>query len=89
MLQWVVYSQSPHTYPDLLPVEPHDLNVEIKIALDTNMANGHLPKAGTYITFRYVLRDKNGNYKRGKNNRGDTAFVWEGRVGKLTSKILP
>ena len=73
----------PHTYPDLLPVPPHNLNIEIKIALDTNMAKGHLPKAGTYITFRYVLCDKNGNYARGKENRGDTAFVWEGRVGAL------
>lgn len=73
----------PHTYPDLLPVPPHNLNVEIKIALDTNMAKGHLPKPGTYITFRYVLCDKHGKYTRGKENRGDTAFLWEGRVGKL------
>ncbi len=73
----------PHTYPDLLPVAPHDLNLEIKIALDTNMAKGHLPKAGTYLTFRYVLCDKNGKYTKGKENRGDTAFVWEGRVGAL------
>jgi transcriptional regulator with XRE-family HTH domain len=73
----------PHTYPDLLPVPPHNLNVEIKIALDTNMAKGHLPKPGTYITFRYVLCDKNGSYTRGKENRGDTAFVWEGRAGAL------
>ena len=74
----------PHTCPDLLPVPPHDLNVEIKIALDTNLPKGHLPKPGTYITFRYVLCDKNGKYTRGKENRGDTAFVWEGRVGELT-----
>jgi transcriptional regulator with XRE-family HTH domain len=76
----------PHTYPDLLPVPPHNLNVEIKIALDTNMAKGHLPKPGTYITFRYVLCDKHGKYTRGKENRGDTAFLWEGRVGMLAEK---
>ena len=73
----------PHTYPDLLAVAPHDLNIEIKIALDTNMPKGHLPKAGTYMTLRYVLCDKKGQYIRGKENRGDTAFVWEGRVGRL------
>jgi transcriptional regulator with XRE-family HTH domain len=73
----------PHTYPDLLPVPPHDLNIEIKIALETNTPKGHLPKAGTYMTFRYVLCDKKGQYNRGKQNRGDTAFVWEGRVGRL------
>jgi transcriptional regulator with XRE-family HTH domain len=76
----------PHTYPDLLPLPPHHLNVEIKIALDTNMAKGHLPKAGTFITFRYVLCDKHGKYTRGKENRGDTAFVWEGRAGLLTEQ---
>lgn len=73
----------PHTYPDLLPVAPHAQNVEIKIALDTNMPKGHLPKPGTYMTFRYVLCDKRGIYTRGKDKRGDTAFVWEGRVGIL------
>jgi transcriptional regulator with XRE-family HTH domain len=73
----------PHTYPDLLPVEPHDKNVEIKIALDTNMPKGHLPKAGTYLTFRYVLCSKSGDYVRGKENRGDTVFLWEGRTGEL------
>ena len=73
----------PHTYPDLLPLPPHKLNLEIKIALDTNMPKGHLPKPGTYMTFRYVLGDKKGTYKRGKDNRGDTAFLWEAKVGTL------
>jgi len=66
-----------------LPIPPHNLNIEIKVALDTNMAKGHLPKSGTCMTFRYVLGDKNGKYVRGKENRGDTALVWEGRVGRL------
>jgi transcriptional regulator with XRE-family HTH domain len=73
----------PHTYPDLLPVKPHDRNIEIKIALDTNRPKGHLPKAGTYLTFRYVLCTKGGLYKRGKENRGDTIFIWEARVGEI------
>jgi len=76
----------PHTYPDLLPIPPHNLNIEIKIALDTNRPKGHLPKPGTYMTFRYVLGDKTGKYVRGKESRGDTAFVWEGRIGVLKER---
>jgi len=34
----------PHTYPDLLPIPPHTLNIEIKIALDTNRPKGHCQK---------------------------------------------
>ena len=74
----------PHTYPDLLPVPPNRLNIEVKIALDTNKPKGHLPKAGTYITFRYVLATKDGKFLRGKVNRGDTVYLWEGRVGMLS-----
>jgi DNA-binding XRE family transcriptional regulator len=73
----------PHTYPDLLPVAPHDKDIEIKIALETNYPKGHLPKAGTYMTFRYVLANKAGRFARGGENRGDTVFFWEGRVGIL------
>jgi len=76
----------PHTYPDLLPIRPHALNIEIKIALDTNRPKGHLPKPGTYMTLRYVLGDKSGEYVRGKETRGDTAFIWEGRIGALTAE---
>lgn len=73
----------PHTYPDLIPVLPNTKNLEIKIALETNSPKGHLPKPGTYLTFRYVLADGKGDFKRGKDSRGDTAYVWEGRVGEL------
>lgn len=73
----------PHTYPDLLPVPPNNRNIEIKIALDTNSPKGHLPKRGTYLTFRYVLASKEGKFERGKANRGDTVFIWEARVGVL------
>jgi transcriptional regulator with XRE-family HTH domain len=76
----------PHTYPDLLPISPHALNIEIKIALDTNRPKGHLPKPGFYMTFRYVLGDKSGKFVRGKDTRGDTAFIWEGRIGTLTAE---
>ncbi len=74
----------PHTYPDLLPKKPPAVNLELKMALETNKPKGHLPKAGTYITFRYVLGDKQGAYVRGKDKRGDTVWIWEIKVGKLT-----
>ncbi len=72
-----------HTYPDLLPLKPSAVDLELKTALETNKPKGHLPKAGTYITFRYILADKQGNFRRGKQNRGDTVWIWEVKVGKL------
>jgi len=76
----------PHTYPDLLPQSSPAVNLELKMALETNKPKGHLPKAGTYITFRYILGDKQGNYSRGKENRGDTVWIWEVKVGHLTEE---
>lgn len=76
----------PHTYPDLLPQSHPAVNLELKMALETNKPKGHLPKAGTYITFRYVLGDKQGNFTRGKENRGDTVWIWEVKVGKLVEE---
>lgn len=74
----------PHTYPDLLPVAPNTRTIELKMALESNSPKGHLAKAGNYLAFRYVLANKQGDYARGKTNRGDTAFVWEARVGHLS-----
>ena len=76
----------PHTYPDLLPQKEPAVDLELKIALETNKPKGHLPKAGTYITLRYVLGDKKGNYTRGKENRGDTVWIWEVKVGVLAKE---
>jgi transcriptional regulator with XRE-family HTH domain len=73
----------PHTYPDLLPIGEGATNLEIKISLETNKPKGHLPKAGTYLTFRYVLGDKLANFARGKDNRGDTVWIWEVKAGVL------
>lgn len=74
---------SPHTYPDLLPICTGATDLEIKISLETNKPKGHLPKAGAYITFRYVLGDKFANYQRGKDKRGDTVWIWEVKAGIL------
>ncbi len=74
----------PHHYPDLLPLKKPGIDLELKMALETNRPKGHLPKSGHYITFRYVLGDRLGNFTKGKDNRGDTVWIWEIRAGSLT-----
>jgi hypothetical protein len=74
----------PNHYPDLLPLKKPAIDLELKMALETNRPKGHLPKAGHYITFRYVLGDRLGNFIKGKDNRGDTVWTWEIRSGYLT-----
>ena len=74
----------PHSYPDLLPQRKAAVPLEIKVALETNKPKGHLPKPGTYLTFRYVLCGKDGGFSRGRDHRGDTAYIWEVKVGVLT-----
>lgn len=76
---------TPHTYPDLVARKKPAVPMEVKIALETNKPKGHLPKPGAYLTFRYVLCAKDGVFKRGKTCRGDTAYIWEAKVGVLTT----
>lgn len=73
----------PHAYPDLIPLRKSAIDLELKMALETNKPKGHLPKAGNYITFRYVLGDKMGRYTKGKESRGNTAWIWEVKIGCL------
>ena len=73
----------PHSYPDLLPQTPRGKNLELKMALETNKPKGHLAKAGHYITFRYVLGGPKGEFTRGRENRGNTVWIWEVKVGYL------
>ncbi len=73
----------PHAHPDLLPLKRPAVDLELKIALETNKPKGHLPKPGAYMTFRYVLADRQGRFKRGKEYRGDTVWLWEVKVGQL------
>jgi transcriptional regulator with XRE-family HTH domain len=75
---------APHSYPDLIPLKRGAVPLELKMALETNRPKGHLPKGGVYLTFRYVLCDSQGVFKRGKSNRGERPYIWEARVGKLT-----
>ena len=74
----------PHAYPDLLAVREPVQPLELKVALETNKPKGHLPKPGRYITFRYVLGDRLGQYARGKDSRGKTVWFWEVRIGVIT-----
>ena len=76
-------ANAPHTYPDLLGVKPGCRDVEIKVALEANKPKGHLVKAGPHVTVRYVLAADTGSYVRGKENRGNVAWIWEVRVGEL------
>lgn len=78
-------SNDPHKFPDLLAVAP-ELSIrglEIKVALEKNKPKGHLIKPGPHLTVRYVLADENGQYIRGKENRGAVVWIWEVRVGEL------
>lgn len=74
---------APHTYPDLVAKIAGKQGIEVKTALETNKPKGHLPKPGVHLTFRYVLCDREGRFVRGKENRGNTAFIWEVKVGLL------
>lgn len=73
----------PHAYPDLIPQTPGYEDLELKVALETNKPKGHLPKPGMYMTFRYVLCDRNGAFQKGKVSRGECVFIWEVKVGHL------
>jgi transcriptional regulator with XRE-family HTH domain len=73
----------PHAYPDLLPLRAPAEPLELKVALETNKPKGHLPKPGRYITFRYVLGDRFGQFARGKDTRGRTVWFWEARIGVI------
>lgn len=73
----------PHAFPDLVPQRPELPDLEVKTALEKNYPKGHLPKAGVYLTFRYVLAGADGEYAPGKEFRGSTAWIWEVRAGRL------
>lgn len=81
--QEIYKRNKPHTYPDLIYTDESEGGIEIKVALETNKPKGHLAKEGYYLTYRYVLTDSNGNYKKGKDNRGNTVTIWEVKFGYL------
>ena len=76
----------PHAYPDLLGQFEGASHLELKVSLETNKPKGHLPKAGRYITYRYVLGDRLGGFSRGRESRGQTVWFWEVRVGEIRTE---
>ena len=46
------FRNKPHTYPDLVAVNPENPGIEIKTALVKNSPKGHQPKPGYYLTYR-------------------------------------
>lgn len=70
-----------HKYQDLRAAHVNAQNIEIKMALEKNKPKGHLPKAGHYLTCRYVLGDPAGMCEIG--NRGAVVWIWELRFGHL------
>jgi hypothetical protein len=76
-------ANGPHKYPDLIATHPSCHDIEIKVALETNKPKGHLVKPGPHLACRYVLGQANGDFKPGKENRGNVVWIWEIRVGFL------
>jgi hypothetical protein len=76
-------ANAPHTYPDLVADHAECVDVEIKVALETNKPKGHLVKPGAHLTVRYVLASEAGELTRGKKNRGPVPWIWEVRAGHL------
>ena len=76
-------ANSPHKYPDLQSTTDGIADLEIKVALENNKPKGHLVKPGPHLICRYVLGGPNGEFKLGKENRGDVVWIWELRAGVL------
>ena len=75
-------ASAPHTFPDLVATSAESRPLEIKVALETNMPKGHLPKPGVHLICRYVLAERDGTYSRG--TRGNVVWIWEVRLGELS-----
>ena len=69
--------------PGLLPLHQGLPEVEVTAALETALPPRGPRGAGAYLVFRYVLTERDGSYRRGKEARGDTITVWEARFGEL------
>jgi transcriptional regulator with XRE-family HTH domain len=79
-----LYVQSgPDHSSSLLPLRQGLPELDVAAALETNRTAIAAAKAGVYLTFRYVLAERDGTFTRGKDSRGDTAAVWEVRFGEL------
>jgi transcriptional regulator with XRE-family HTH domain len=79
-----LYAQNgPDHSPTLLPLRQGLPEVEVEVALETNPPTSVPRRTGAYLFFRYVLTERDGTFRRGKEARGDTVAVWEARFGEL------
>jgi len=69
--------------PSLLPLRQGLPELEVAAALETDRPASRADTTGVYLTFRYVLAERDGTFTRGKDSRGDTVAVWEVRFGEL------
>jgi hypothetical protein len=76
---------APHAFPDLICSNKEFKDLEIKVALETNKPKGHLVKPGSHLIIRYSLCNMDAKYSIGKENRGDTAWIWQICIGELLS----
>jgi transcriptional regulator with XRE-family HTH domain len=79
-----LYAQNgPDHSPTLLPLRQGLPELEVEVALETNQPTSVPRGTGVYLFFRYVLTERDGTFRRGKETRGDTVAVWEARFGEL------
>jgi transcriptional regulator with XRE-family HTH domain len=69
--------------PSLLPLRQGLPELEVAAALETDRPAAGSSTDAVYLTFRYVLANRDGTFTRGKDSRGDTVAVWEVRFGEL------
>ena len=74
---------SPDHASSLLPLRQGLPELDVATALETDRPAVPAVKVGVYLTFRYVLAERDGTFTRGKDSRGDTAAIWEVRFGEL------
>lgn len=79
------FRNKPHTYPDLVAVNPENPGIEIKTALVKNSPKGHQPKPGYYLTYRYCLTNEEG-LRIESGEPMDTVTIWEVKFGYLNSE---
>jgi hypothetical protein len=72
--------------PRLLPLRQGLPELEVAAALETDRPASGSATTGVYLTFRYVLTQRDGTFTRGKDSRGDTVAVWEARFGELADE---
>jgi transcriptional regulator with XRE-family HTH domain len=82
-----LYAQNgPDRSPTLLPLRQELPELEVEVALETNQPTSTPSRIGVYLFFRYVLTERDGTFRRGREARGDTVAVWEARFGEIEER---